>query len=185
VRCFIAVPLPDHARTALVRSAAAFRSRCDRLPQTRIAWTGRNGLHVTLAFLGELESARAAEAASILNSTEFGQPRFPVEIRGTGQFPPHGRPRVLYARVTRGADGFAALERRVTERLSGLWTPDRAEFTAHVTLGRVKLSGTPLVFAEERDMVYTEFIAERVVLYESILSPRGAEYRPLAEKPLE
>ncbi len=184
MRCFIAVPLPESARDGLMRSAAAFRSRCDRTPQTRIAWIGPEGLHVTLAFLGELDPERAAETAAILRGTEFGRPRFQVEIRGTGQFPPRGRPRVLYARIARGGDGFTALARRLAERLSGLWEPDRAEFTAHVTLGRVKSSVVPLFFPEEAERVSAQFTADRVVLYESVLSPHGAEYRPLAEKPL-
>lgn len=92
-------------------------------------------LHLTLHFLGDVEDDRLAALQDAL-ATVRHQP-FTIAIRGTGVFPPRGRPSVLWAGVAESpplvelhAGIGAALE------ACGLEV-ERRPYAPHVTLARL------------------------------------------------
>lgn len=126
MRCFVALWPDDAARERL---AAVTQQQQRRFPRAR-AMRPEN-LHLTLAFIGELDEARAAKVAAALDALSFAS--FEWTLDAVGAF---DRARVLWAA---GPDcvALAALAQRVRTLLDGLRVPyDRKPFVAHVTLLR-------------------------------------------------
>jgi 2'-5' RNA ligase len=74
----------------------------------------------------------------------------------------------------------------VDERLAAEFPPEKRGFTPHMTVARFN---PPQPFREHADALgRTElrtdpFAVDRLILYRSHLSPKGAEYEPLHEFP--
>lgn len=174
---------------------AALRAElADVLPALReigapVRWVPAENLHVTLQFLGDVESSRVAGLTGVLEDALRNVAAFPARLGKLGAFPERGVPRVFWAGFADGARELAALA-SVTERAllpGGFVAASERPYRAHVTLGRSKEPrGLERLqrFAEEwspKGGVHT--IAE-VRLVESRLDPRGAVYAPVARFPL-
>ncbi len=92
-------------------------------------------LHLTLHFLGDVEDEAHAALPKAL--AEVTHDAFPIAIRGTGVFPPRGRPTVLWAGVAESAQ-LAALHAAIGAALEscGLEVEHRP-YVPHVTLARL------------------------------------------------
>jgi 2'-5' RNA ligase len=163
----------------------------DRLRGTGadVKWVPPENLHVTLQFLGDVGSERTDELVSLLRGAVEAARAFPVRLAGLGAFPSRGSERVLWAGVARGGEDLARLALRVERVLvpAGFLAPSDRPFRAHVTLGRPK---SPRGLGPLRDLLGelrfegSERLLEEVRLVQSLLSPRGAEYRVVARFPL-
>jgi 2'-5' RNA ligase len=181
VRAFIAIDLPSEIQAALARQQAAFRAAC---PDAR--WTRPQGIHLTLKFLGEIAEAKVDEVKEALSSFPPFPP-FAVEVKGFGFFPDARRPSVFWAGVTAPA-GLADLARHVEDAMEKLaFAPERRPFSPHLTLARFKV---PRPQAELRALADQQgstplgsFQVSEFFLFESKLSPHGAEYRKVARFP--
>lgn len=126
MRCFVALWPDDAARERL---AAVAREQQRRFPRAR-AMRAEN-LHLTLAFIGELDAARAAQVAGALDALPFES--FAWTLDAVGAFE---RARVLWAAGPDCAP-LAVLAQRVRALLDQLHVRyDRKPFVAHVTLLR-------------------------------------------------
>jgi 2'-5' RNA ligase len=181
VRLFLAVPLPPEALARLASVA-------ERLQGRGLKVVRPEGLHLTLVFLGERDEAEAGAIGELLGAPELAVPRIPSSLGGYGQFPPHGPPRVVYTAVREGAREITALQQAlvgVLRRAQVRLEEEARGFTPHLTLarrgaGRLDLRGVEDLLAfEER------FTADRLVLYQSLLRPAGAEYRQLGSVALK
>ena len=181
MRGFVAIDLADAVRAALEREQARLRAEC--LRNDIIRWARPEGVHVTLKFLGEIPSERAAAVTAALEPLgDFAT--FEVEVKGFGFFPNASHPRVLWA----GLEAPPALEdlaARVEKALAPLGFPpeDRA-FRPHLTLARFREpKADPRLLAaldECRDRSFGRFAINEFFLFESKLKPSGAEYRKAA-----
>lgn len=147
-------------------------------------------LHLTLAFIGNVAPERKDEIAAAAAVAVKAQPALRLTLQGLGQFPPTGRPRSVWVGVTDPADRLSGLAAAVREALAGAAVPfDPKPFRAHVTLGRVK-EATPTDAAAirralRRDTEAIAWGADEVALVQSVLTPQGPRYTPIATFPLE
>jgi len=181
LRCFVGLRLGPVAQGALVRGLERLGRR-----ESGVRWVRPDQLHVTLSFLGQVDAASVAEIAAALAHAGAGAP-LRLGLDGVGHFPPRGAPRVLWAGLGGNLDALSALQARVEEALLGAGVEtDGKPFHAHVTLGRVKRpSGVREVLTALDELgLHTdpEAVVE-LVLFESRLSPAGAEYRELGRFP--
>jgi len=183
VRLFVAVELPE----AIRREVAGRASRVARtLPPAK--WLRAEALHVTLAFLGEVDGASAAPLASALAEAVAPLAPFPARIAGAGAFPPRGGARVLWLGLEPPAP-LVALAGAVRGAIAGCGLPfDEKPFRAHLTVARCR---APFREREREAAVRAlaagealELRVERVGLIESRLGSAGADYTTLAEAPL-
>jgi 2'-5' RNA ligase len=189
MRCFVALWPDDAARERL---AAVTQQQLRRFPRAR-AMRPEN-LHLTLAFIGELDAARAGQVAAALGALPF-EP-FVWTLDAVGAF---DRARVLWAA---GPDSvaLAALAQRVRTLLDGLHVPyDRKPFAAHVTLLRDltreeahRAAGTiapPVIWRADRPQLLQSAQREGRLRYEPVAPSAidgtdfGADQR-LANRPL-
>lgn len=170
-RLFVAISPPAPVRETLLDSMAGIDGA---------RWQDDDQLHLTLAFLGEVDLPAAEDVVGALAAIR--SPPFAAEIRGVGHFERKGVPSALWAGVAR-SEALAALHRRVvTACRRGGVEPDRRGFRPHVTLARLNRAGGPVGgwLAANGTLAAGPWEVTEFALYESRLSPGGASYEPLA-----
>lgn len=134
-RTFIAVRLPDAIRVQLALQIDTLKPR---LPAA-VRWVAPESLHLTLAFLGELDDPRlaAAEQATAAAARE-GAP-FTLALTHLGTFGPARASRVIWAGVSGDIAALGNLQGRLASELElrGFPREDRP-FSPHLTLARIK-----------------------------------------------
>jgi len=150
LRLFIAVELPDPAGAAMERVIATLKREASR---EGVKWVRREGVHLTLKFLGPVPASQVAAIEAALREAARDVPAFELQPLGLGAF--HGsrggptefrRGRESYAHnitvVWLGLGGdvtaLTGLARRVEETVSPLGYPtEKRPFFPHLTLARV------------------------------------------------
>jgi 2'-5' RNA ligase len=190
-RLFVAVPLDEVARGAVVALAEEVRSVVEavaREPRSEVRWVRMDGLHLTLRFLGATDPARVADVVGIVDQAASSGAPFRVGIARAGAFPSPARPRTLWLAVTQGQDELGDVVRRLDEGLvTAGWPHDDRPLRAHLTLARAdgRREG-PLVartLAQRAEAFQTAFVADRVVLFESLTGGGPARYGVIHEAP--
>lgn len=177
MRLFAALPVSGDAMlelTALIREFL----RTD----WPVRWVRSSGLHLTLKFFGETGAELMPDIEAALRLASRGVAMIPLAPRELGGFPTLAAARVLWA----GYDAEAPLEllaHRVERECARLGFPvEGRPFRPHVTLGRVRegrrLARSAIEGLEVR-LIRQGFVADRLVLYESVTGPNRAEYNPL------
>ena len=183
-RLFVAVWLPGEAR----EEAERIRRRL-AAAEPSLGWVAPENLHVTLAFLGDVEPDRIADLTERIGQALRGAAPFTVQPGSLGTFPAAGRVRVVWLGLEVGTEEIAALASRLSGTLvagSYMAPPDRP-FTAHVTLGRPKGARGSGRLGDLLSAIRPCGGAgriEEVTLVESRLTPRGSHYEVLARFPL-
>ncbi len=168
MRLFIALPLSGGARRALLDVQQDMRNQ-----GVRANFSRAENLHLTLAFLGELEgeAVRAAQEAVLSLKGEA----FSLTLDRTGSF---GGLYWASLRESKPLEALAAQVRRALDQ-RGL-NYDRKPFRAHVTLARQVRAAGPFRIV----LPPVETAAERVVLMQSSRVDGKLTYTPLAERRL-
>ena len=177
---FIAVPLPEEIREY---AAALLESYMDNLGQKlldNLKPVAKSNLHITLNFLGEKSPAEINGLKLKLGKLNF--PEIQCTIGAMGAFPHVKMPRVLWLGVQE-MEQFIRLFDEITVTCS---LKKEGNFHPHITLARFKFPSREIgektgEFIEKNKTEARKFVACRVVLYESVSSPKGPEYRKLME----
>jgi 2'-5' RNA ligase len=181
MRAFIAIDLPEAIHAALKRRREEFRSAC-----RDARWTRPEGIHLTLKFLGEISDAQVEEVTGALAALGSFEP-FPVEVKGYGFFPNARRPRVFWVGVE-APPALGELARRVETALEKRgFAPEQRAFTPHLTLARFPAPrpqpALEALLERQAEAELGRFEAAEFFLFESKLSPQGAQYRKVARFP--
>ena len=148
-------------------------------------------MHVTLAFLGQTPDERLADVTAAAQTAAREVTAFDIELDRPGRFPESGKPRVVWLGMGAGAPTLLALGERLRAELArGEIAFDKKPLRAHITLGRVR-EDVSLVDAravaagiEAMRIPHLRFRADAVIVFESVLSPRGPRYTARASAPL-
>jgi RNA 2',3'-cyclic 3'-phosphodiesterase len=130
-RTFVALNLPPEARA----SAADLRRALSPAPRG-LRWAATDQLHLTLAFLGDVDDEDLAAVRAATRSAAAAHAPFDADLRGLGAFPHPGRARVAWAGWGAGAEAVTALQATLARALAG--PADRRPFSPHVTLARAR-----------------------------------------------
>lgn len=177
------------------RRLAGARSLVPPLPGLR--WIRESQLHFTLKFLGDIEEERVAAAkaaasvaARAVTERSGSAGPFRLGLEGLGAFPPRGPARVLWAGCGEGADALSALAAAVEEAFNAAgFSREERPFSPHLTLARVKDPDTGRRLARALATVPPEpfgvVSVSSLVLFQSELTPRGAEHSELLRVAIE
>ncbi len=185
MRAFIAIDLDPAIKATL----ADFIRRLRKINDRDVSWSGPEGLHLTLKFLGEISEAKAAEVRRAVASITAPAGRFPLVLKGTGVFPSNSKfIRVLWAGIFEQPT-LMNLHREIDFAMGRLsFITESHPFHPHLTLGRVRTALRLHDVLDEMDRhKYSDFgqmTAAKVTLFESRLQPTGAVYRIVEEFPL-
>ncbi len=176
LRAFIALPLSEETQ----RRAAGMRDELQgQFPETRLRWVRPENLHLTLRFLGQLESERIPVLAQHLKAELANSARFSFHLTPPFVFPSASRPRVIALGLEppEPLQGLAqAVERAVCA--SGLAAEARP-FRPHITLARFPRKTRLANLAGELEVGAITEQAGEVVLFRSVLTSTGPVYSVL------
>jgi len=185
-RTFIAVELDAAVRAELERLIGRLRRVA---PGVR--WSDPSGLHLTLAFLGELDDERLMAAReATATAARLGQP-FHIAIGKLGYFGPAWAPRVVWAGLGGETAKLLAIQGALARELErhGFAREERP-FAPHLTLARLKERLAPqmletlmrAIAAPERETALgVGMRVERLSVMKSELARPAAIYTCLAE----
>lgn len=95
-----------------------------------------NPIHLTLAFLGDIDERTAEQVGARLCSVVFGT--FEIRIETLGAFGSKASPRVVWAGIGAGRDALEALADSVCDMVRPFGLAQDRRFVPHITLSRVK-----------------------------------------------
>ncbi len=181
IRSFIAISLPESVLRAIGKVQDTMGSS-----GLDIRWVRKEGIHLTLKFLGDIDSSDVDKIRSALEQGVKGFAPFLLKGEGVGVFPNLRRPRVVWAGISGDVQVLSALQGNLNAQLREVGFPkEKRRFKGHLTVGRVKgrLDSAKFRAAlEEFGGFETEsFEVQSVVLFQSTLQPQGAIYTKLAE----
>jgi 2'-5' RNA ligase len=140
IRAFIAIELPEEVKRTLTRLQDRLKSGC-RAP---VRWTDSGSTHLTLKFLGDIDSGITGRITAAMAEAVRGIRPFHIDVGGLGVFPDPGRVRVVWVGLTGEIEKLNHLQKNIESVLTPLGFPAEARaFTPHLTLGRVRDQARP------------------------------------------
>lgn len=176
VRLFIAIELPDELKVELDRLR-------DALSGAR--WVPVGQIHLTLAFLGEVDQATTAELTAQL--ADIQRDAFMLSLAGIGCFPDLRRPRVLWIGVKAEPKLLRLAESIQQTVLAAGISLEERPFSPHITLARFKLPAARELGAfidQHGKKTFKSFSVREFTLFQSQLSRDGAVHIPVRNFPL-
>lgn len=171
MRLFIAIELTDELKKALGRL------RSD-IPGAR--WVPAEQIHLTLAFLGEVEEKTVKKLTGEL--ARIQAPAFELRFTGTGCFPNRHRPRVLWIGLE-PEPSLTELAARVQAAVLACGIPqEERPFSPHITLARLKIPASSEAGAfldQHQQENLPPLSVPEFTLFQSRLTPKGAVHTPL------
>jgi 2'-5' RNA ligase len=187
MRLFIAFDIPDEIRQRITRFVESLQRYA---PDAN--WVKPGSYHVTLKFIGEKSPDDVEQLKGVLTGISGSPVR--IVFRGFGFFPNPNSPRVFWAGMEHD-DFLPQLANAIDQACSELRIPrEEHDYRPHLTLARGG-SGSPRPKRGERANPKLKHLAEKLqgfpvpdfgtmtaqefFLYESKLSPAGAQYSKL------
>jgi 2'-5' RNA ligase len=173
VRAFFGLPVPEAQREEL----DAFLGKSAAIaPEFR--WTPAANLHLTVRFIGSVESSVAEGIADRL--AEHPPAGFELELGDVGTFKRGRMVRVVWLEVKAGADSARELAALVeAECVRAGLAPEARPFQPHLTLARARArDGAGLPALPNRPQL-PPWRAGELILYRSRLGRAGSVYEPL------
>jgi 2'-5' RNA ligase len=181
MRLFIAIDLDDDARHAIAAEQNRLKAVV-RDERSGLKWIRPDHMHLTLAFLGEVDQGLAPSVVEVI-----GQPvqadRFTIVFGGLGVFPSGGAPRVLWLGLRAGTSEVIGVQREIAERVTRLGiTLEPRPFHPHLTLARWRTSrpSDRRVVTADRPYDVARIEVRSVSLIHSRLSAAGPTYATLS-----
>lgn len=188
-RTFIALDMHAAVQRALGQVIERF---AHALPHLR--WVDAAGIHLTLAFLGELDDDRLALAMEATRAATHDFPAFDYRLTAPGIFGPPQQPRVIWMGIEDRP--LAQLHGSPLQRLHHIlnrelarrdFETEKRPFSPHLTLARVKQPLTPteqqtlqrLLHSKQEQPGSTLYRANSLNVMKSELSRAGAKYTVL------
>ena len=193
MRCFIAIDIDEKIRKAIANVQERLAAKVD-IKQGDVKWVEPENIHLTLKFLGEINDEQsaspnagetspkggAAEVCDITKQVAETYKNFNIDVESVGSF--GGRSaKVVWVGVTKGAEELLTLQKDLENRLSQAgYPPEEREFSAHLTVCRVKnlKAGFKLaeVVGQFAKLKLGSVAANAIHVYQSQLTPAGPVY---------
>jgi RNA 2',3'-cyclic 3'-phosphodiesterase len=184
IRAFLAIELPDNWRPGLALVQGELkRSRAD------VRWVAPGNIHLTLKFFGNVPDDEIEPLA--LAAREAAAEAAPLQLKATsaGAFPSPNAPRVVWLGLGGDLVPLTQLYYRLEKAFAALnYPPETRAFNPHLTLGRVKSPANrerlAKMLAKMPPLDWPAFTVQELILFQSVLSPKGSTYTPLRVIPL-
>ena len=174
-RLFIAFPLSEKIRAQCRARQDRGRARIDG-----IKWVKPEQMHLTLLFLGQIETETQIQIETIIQDLAGKTLPFCVTISDIGVFPETQAPKVLWAGVSE-EETLMRCQMQLSKTLSMMGLPpDVRPFRPHLTLARIKTrikkKALNLWMEEEARVPDGHCIMETLMLIESRPAPDGPKH---------
>ncbi|MEK6936488.1 MAG: RNA 2',3'-cyclic phosphodiesterase [Nanoarchaeota archaeon] len=170
MRLFTAIELPGEVKDYLFSLKGNFSKDL-----VKVNWVGKKNIHLTLKFLGNVDDKLVTRVIGKLKEINFKE--FELELDNLGVFPNEDYARVLWVGV-KNFNKVIELQQDIEEKLRDYFEKDK-EFSAHITLGRVKQIKNQYKFKEvfrNFKIKNLKFKVDHFSLIKSELSRTGSKY---------
>jgi 2'-5' RNA ligase len=187
-RTFIALEIDESLQRYL---SGISHQMAQELPD--LHWVDPAGIHLTLAFLGELTDKQIAEAISAARVAGQQVPPFKFRLSGPGIFGSPRQPRVIWIGIEEPSGTLVQLHHVLNRELAQRgFEVDQRSFSPHLTLSRVKTALRPdeqqrlqRLLANKQAVASSPLQRVRQLsVMKSELSRTGAKYTCLQDCPL-
>ncbi len=168
MRMFLGIPIPSELKERVWKVST-------RLPDDGVKRVEYDNLHITLKFLGEVGERLKDRIIDNIDAILPEVHPFPLELKGIGFFPNERFVRVIWIGVGKGREEMIKLSRMIDTSLSSLGFSPEHDYVPHLTIARVKKK-IPLNLNDVIDQSFGEMTVNRIVLYQSRLTPKGPIY---------
>ncbi len=179
MRIFTALELPAEIKSALATLQTELRAT-----HADVSWAKLENFHLTLKFLGEVESQKISAITTVCEEVAAITPQFSLRLHDAGIFPNAKNPRVLWAGIDGELNLLKSLHKNLDEKLHALgFAKELCPFNPHLTLGRVNtLKNMPQAIAKllMHQFPALNFQVQEIVVMQSQLHSQGSIYTPLA-----
>ena len=178
LRTFLALPLGELFEKEVGQFLKQIRSQ----DHQEIRWVAPSQFHVTLHFFGLTREDEVEIIKSVVAPLAASYPPLDVNLQEIGCFPGPQRPRVIWIGVGGDTNQLVGLQGEVEKDLSKAgFSVESRTFKPHGTLGRVKKeAGHVQLSWDALNFQKTELkTTDRIVLFQSRLSPQGARYEAI------
>ena len=175
-----------------------------------VKWVAAQNIHLTLKFLGEIDEIKLDKITRILEDTAKDKKPFYIRLSSLGAFPKINSPRIVWVGIDKGEKETKEIAKELEEKIVKIGIPkEDRPFSSHITIGRTRSSRNQeeLVrnlndlthnFGQENLALHKplagqsanycgglEFIAAKITLFKSTLTPKGPIYEILKETSLK
>jgi len=179
IRCFIAIHLSHEVRNRISDYILKLKGY-----SSDIRWARTGNIHLTLKFLGEINSSRVEQVKQSLYPISNKFSPFNLNIYGSGCFPGKKRPRVLWLGMEQGTENpLFGIHQWIEDQLEQLnFDKEKRRFSPHLTIGRVRARqetdfSDMFTFMEENPFTSIEMFVSEIFFIRSYLKSSGAEYQ--------
>ncbi|ABV34595.1 MULTISPECIES: RNA 2',3'-cyclic phosphodiesterase [Pseudothermotoga] len=176
MRTFIAVDVNENVRGVSQQIVEKLMKR-----GFKANWVSKENIHLTLFFLGEVQSHKVDEIARHLCHRIMGFPSFSYIVEKLGYFSKQSKPRVIWL----GIKSNQALQKLYEEMKSELVKHNfsfEERFSPHITVGRIKdFPGAWQPLIEDITFEPITVAVDRFSIYFSRLTPAGPIYKKVYE----
>lgn len=154
-----------------------------------VRWVDPSGIHITLAFLGELTDGELGGVKHAVQAVAQRVAPFSYSLSRLGIFGPAHQPRVIWMGIEEPAGALQRLQHNLVQELSRRSFPvDKRPFSPHFTLARIKTPLSPdelqqlqrLLDGPQQGLLSSELYQVRsIAVMKSELSRAGAHYTSL------
>jgi len=182
IRAFLAIEPPKNILQEITR----LQDKLKREISGRLSWTRPQGQHLTLKFFGDISREDINHISAAVQKRTVVEQKLNLQIEKLGVFPDARRPRVLWCAVAGDVERLINLQKKLDGDFTAIGFPveDRS-FKAHLTLARIKdsrdITGMSEALKKYDTFKAGEFVADKLFLFQSNLTPQGAVYTKLAE----
>ena len=182
IRAFLAIEPTENVLQEITR----LQEKLKREISGRLSWTRPQGQHLTLKFFGDISREDINNISTVVQKRVVAEQKLNLKIEKLGVFPDARKPRVLWCGVTGDVEKLITLQRKLDSDFTAIGFPaeDRS-FKAHLTLARIKdprdITGVSEALKKYDSFKAGEFVTDKLLLFQSTLSPQGAIYTKLAE----
>lgn len=181
MRLFIAQNLADQQKKSVEHLQQKIHRHLDGTK-----WVSPAAMHLTLAFLGEVQTERVPSVIEAIQAAAAGTEPFFCSYGGGGVFPAPHKAKVIWLGLLSGSEAVHTLASGLSAALAekGFIIESRS-FAPHLTLGRLRYSlavDKIINFLEEaRSFATVTARIEQITLYMSRLTRQGAVHTAVQE----
>ena len=173
-RIFIAINIPEEIKNELISYQKELASLSAR-------WTPKENLHITLVFIGEINSSEVSEVLRVAREIAKGHSSFYLKLNKITLGPPNKPPRMVWAQGESNSL-VTALKNELEEAFLksskiSYNQKEKRPYRPHITLARFKKEQLfkPPALKIDKD-IDCSFLVDKIEVMESNLEPSGAKY---------
>ena len=183
-RLFIGLPVSSIKAVQKVESW----KNSSRMRLNRMNWVKPENWHITLFFLGDTPDEKVGVLKQMIDQSFSDVAAFSPKLEGVGVFPNRRDPNVLWLGLNSLQNIISAYQQLGELLRQNDFSFDQKPLKPHLTIAQMKfLADKAIIDTLVKDYGQTVFDTvniNKVVLFESVLTPQGPIYRALYTKGL-